>query len=100
MHDISQYYTIRVKLNLLLLLLRLTLHRHPIIPCHKELCKQIKVTSIHEKRRDIILLSDMTSLSLNRMTVIIKCHNGHTHPNEHLTQLHKGDYHGIEPFGS
>mmetsp|Transcript_15757 Transcript_15757/g.34031 ORF Transcript_15757/g.34031 Transcript_15757/m.34031 type:complete len:326 (-) Transcript_15757:102-1079(-) len=83
-----------------LLLLRIPLDLNLIIPRHKELCKQVKVAPVHDKGRNIVLLPDMTCLSQNRITVIVKRHNGNSHPNKHLRKLHERHEHGVEPFGT
>lgn len=42
----------------------------------------------------------MTRLPHEGMVVIVKRYDGHSHPNEHLTELQDRDENGVEPFGS
>ena len=89
--------TVFPNLNFLLLL---SLNLHLEIPRNEELSKQIEVTSIHDERRNIVLLLNVARSSLNRMRIIIECHNSHTNSNEHLTKLHECHKDGVEPLGT
>lgn len=54
------------------------------IPPHEKLGKQIKITPIHQKRSDIVLLPNVTLSSQHWIVVIIKRDDRDTYPNEHL----------------
>ena len=82
-----------------LLLLRGGRGLDPEVPPDEELRKEVKVAPVHDERGDVVLLPDVARPPLHGVGVVVKRHDRHADPDEHLRELHERHDDGVEPLG-